>query len=49
MGGSAGDGRIGGGRIDDGELMVVPICVLIDFCLCFFVLVVVVVWWLIRR
>ena len=43
VGGLAGDGRIG-----DGELMVVPISVLIYFCLCFFVLVVV-VWWLIRR
>ena len=40
VGGSAGDGRIGGGRIDDGESMAVLIFVLIYFCLCFFVLVV---------
>ena len=35
VGGSAGDGRI-----SDGESMVVPISVLICFCLCFSVLVV---------
>ena len=40
VGGSAGDGRIGGGRISDGESVVVPISVLICFCLCFSVLVV---------
>ena len=39
VGGSAGDGRIGGGRISDGESVVVPISVLICFCLCFSVLV----------
>ena len=40
VGGSAGDGRIGGGRISDGESVVVSIFVLICFCLCFSVLVV---------
>ena len=40
VGGSAGDGQIGGGRISDGESVVVPISVLICFCLCFSVLVV---------
>ena len=40
VGGSAGDGRIGGGRISDDESVVVPISVLICFCLCFSVLVV---------
>ena len=40
VGGSAGDGRIGGGRISDGESVVVPISVLICFYLCFSVLVV---------
>ena len=40
VGGLAGDGRIGGRRISDGELVVVPISVLICFCLCFSVLVV---------
>ena len=40
VGGSASDGQIGGGRISDGESVVVPISVLICFCLCFFVLVV---------
>ena len=41
VGGSAGDGRIiGGGRISDGESVVMPISVLICFCLCFSVLVV---------
>ena len=49
VGGSAGDGQIGGGRIGDGELMVVLISVLIYFCLCFFVLVVVIWWWIRRR
>ena len=40
MGGSAGDGRIGGGRISDGESVVVPISILICFFFCFSVLVV---------
>ena len=40
VGRSTGDGRIGGGRIGGGESVVVPISVLICFCLCFFVLVV---------
>ena len=40
VGGSVGDGRISGGRISDGESVVVPISVLICFCLCFSVLVV---------
>ena len=40
VGGSAGDGQIDGGRISDGESVVVPISVLICFCLCFSVLVV---------
>ena len=40
VGGSASDGRIGGGRIGDGKSVVVPISVLICFCLCFSVLVV---------
>ena len=38
--GSAGDGRIGGGRISDGESVVVPISILICFFFCFSVLVV---------
>ena len=40
VGGSAGDGRINGGQINDGELVVVPISVLICFCLYFSILVV---------
>ena len=48
VGGSASDGRIGGGQIGDGKSVVVPISVLICFCLCFSVLVVV-IWWWIRR
>ena len=40
VGGSAGDGRIGGGRISDGESVVVPISILICFFFCFSVLVV---------
>ena len=40
VGGSAGDGQIGGGQINDGESVVVPISVLICFCLCFSILVV---------
>ena len=44
VGGSAGDGRIG-----DGKSVVVPIFVLIYFCLCFSVLVVVIWWWIRRR
>ena len=40
VGGSTGDGQIGSGRISDGESVVVPISVLICFCLCFSVLVV---------
>ena len=43
VGGSTGDGRIG-----DGKSVVVPISILICFCLCFSVLVVV-IWWWIRR
>ena len=48
VGGLASDGQIDGGRISDGESVVVPISVLICFCLCFSVLVVV-IWWWIRR
>ena len=40
VGGSTGDGQIDGGRISDGESVVVPISVLICFCLFFSVLVV---------
>ena len=38
--GGDGDGRIGGGRISDGESVVVPISILICFFFCFSVLVV---------
>ena len=48
VGGSAGDGQIGGGQISDGESVVVPISILIYFCLCFSIFVVV-IWWWIRR
>ena len=48
VGGSAGDGRIDGGQINDGKSVVVPISVLICFCLYFSILVVV-IWWWIRR
>ena len=40
VGGSASDGQIGGGQINDGESVVVPISILICFCLCFSILVV---------
>ena len=39
VGGSASDG-LDGGQINDGESVVVPISVLICFCLCFSILVV---------
>ena len=39
-GGRIGGGRIGGGQIGDGKSVVVPISVLICFCLCFSILVV---------